>query len=304
MQIFTKLLVFYSTILFYCCNSDTINDTSNKPHEQNEIKPVTLTADEKQKLDVLINAFNKVIELKRLPDDELQKSQNLLNWLGSINVQKQKELANVFTLVYNFLKDKTHSQLNNLTITQFINNALACHDTNECNNLNTLTGRIKLFFIIVLYDITRTSNTNEERFQALKAELLNINKYVISLLGREIYERVIRMQLKNDNNKTQAFNLLINAFPQETDNQIRVKILRHLFELNDNGTIKSINDAKLNSILDHIHTELNKCNGNEDGKNNLKTRIKDYFIQADQDNTLKTTAFNNFSNTVVSSCQQ
>ncbi|UPA16856.1 Mlp family lipoprotein (plasmid) [Borrelia coriaceae] len=165
MQIFIKLLVLCSTLFLYCCNSDKINDMSDKtipiPHKlpiitykgpsnlqtktrkPPETKTDTLTAentitnkppetrtdtltaentitnkppetrvatlidDEKQKFDVLINAFNKMIELKLLPDDELQKSQNFLNWIRSTDVQKQKELANAFTLAYDFLKDKT-----------------------------------------------------------------------------------------------------------------------------------------------------------------------------------------------------
>ncbi|AHH11723.1 Mlp family lipoprotein (plasmid) [Borrelia coriaceae] len=153
MNIFIKLLVLCSTLFLYCCNSDKINGTSDKtittphgllkkggadnlqpkPPEQDEKRPDTLTADEKQKFDVLINAFNKVIELKQLPDNALQKSQNFLNWIRSTDIQKQKELANAFTLVYDFLEDKKPTQLKNLTINQLISNILTCAATNQCN---------------------------------------------------------------------------------------------------------------------------------------------------------------------------
>ncbi|WP_028328315.1 Mlp family lipoprotein, partial [Borrelia coriaceae] len=325
--IFIKLLVLCSTLFLYCCNEDTINGTSAKvmppphklprreldnlqikPPEQNEPKPDTLTADEKQKFDVLVNAFNKMIELKLFSDDALQKSQNFLNWLLSTDIPKQKELTNAFTLAYDFLKDKTSLQSNNLTITQFINNALTCNDIFECNPYE-IPGRIQIFLSTLLRDTINASNTNEERFQSLKTALLAPSNHVSDLLEEERYERFIEIQLKNDNNRTQALNFLINVLPQDfllhdMNIDIRPSILKEFFKLDDNGTIKSINDAKLKSILDHINTELNKCNGNETGKNNFRSRIKDYFLKAYQDNTLGATALNNFATAVLSDCQK
>ncbi|AHH11474.1 Mlp family lipoprotein (plasmid) [Borrelia coriaceae] len=321
MKIFIKLLVLCSTLLLYCCNEDKINGTSAKaipphrtfskgldnpqpkPPEQDETRPDTLTADEKQKFDVLINAFNKIIELKLLSDDELQKSQNFLNWIRSTDVSKQKELANDFTTVYEFLKDKKPPQLNNLTITQLINNSLNCQATNQCNDryTNIRDEDIQMFFRNVLYEITLTGSVNEKTFQALKAELLNLTKHVDGLLGGNQYEIMLRIQLKNDNNQTQAFNFLINAFPQDK-RHIAWRALKLLFEFNDNGTTKSIDLENLKSILNHIHTELNKCNGDEAGQNNFRTRITNYFVKAYQDDTLNADTLNNFATKVLSGC--
>ncbi|WP_025408980.1 Mlp family lipoprotein [Borrelia coriaceae] len=396
MQIFIKLLVLCSTLFLYCCNSDKINDMSDKtipiphklpiitykgpsnlqtktrkppetktdtltaeitpphtqpkPPEQDETKADTLTTeitpphtqpkppeqdetkadtltiettitnkppetrvatlidDEKQKFDVLINAFNKMIELKRLPDNELQESQNFLNWIRATDVKKQEELANAFTLAYDFLKDKTSQQSNNLTTTQFINNALTCCDTPEYNR-NTTTRRIQTFFRNILYGTIKASNNNEERFQDLKTELLRRNNHVNFLLGIERFERKIRMQLKNDNNRTQVFNFLMNALTQDLTQDMNIYIRSDFslsfFEFKGNGTVNPTNLEKLKSILDHIHTELNKCNGNETGQTNFGNRIKKYFLKASQDNTLyNDDIFNKFKTEILSDCQK
>ncbi|AHH11724.1 hypothetical protein bcCo53_001448 (plasmid) [Borrelia coriaceae] len=170
-----------------------------------------------------------------------------------------------------------------------------------------------MFFTDVLHDITLTGSVNEKTFQDLKTELLNPYGHVDLLLGEERYERFIRMQLKNNNNRTQALNFLINALPQyfllqdmkDMYINIRLFILKEFFVFNDNGTIKSIDDEKLKSILDHIHTELNKCNGNETGKNNFRSRIKDYFLKDHKDTILNVDdIFNNFTTEVLSDCQK
>ncbi|WP_025408695.1 Mlp family lipoprotein [Borrelia coriaceae] len=271
------------------------NTITNKPPET---RVATLIDDEKQKFDVLINAFNKVIELKLLPDDELQKSQNFLNWIRSKDVQEQKELANAFTLVYDFLKDTKPSQLNNLTLTQLISNTLTCGATNQCNDTYTNIQDIQMFFTNVLKQASFQKDTNAMIFQALKIELLNPHHHGASSLGKKLYERRIRMQLKNDNNRTQAFNFLINAFPQDMYNTI--------YEILKIAVQHWAYTIMLDSILDHIHTELNKCNGNEAGKNNLAIRIKDYFVKAEQDNTSYTdhNIFNKFKTEVLSDCQK
>ncbi|AHH11629.1 Mlp family lipoprotein (plasmid) [Borrelia coriaceae] len=324
MKIFIKTLIFCSTLLLYCCNSDKINGTSDKTipilhklpkqgennlqpkaHGKDETRLNTLTDDENQKFDVLINAFNKIIELKRVSDDASQKSQNFLNWIRSTEVQKQKELANAFTIVYEALKDKKPPQLKNLTITQLINNALTCPSIDQCNDTytNIRPPDILMFFRNVLKDTISANNTNAKRFKALKIELLNLNQHVHSLLEGEQYEIMLRMQIKNDNNLTQAFNFLINALPQN-NRYIAWSALKLLFEFNDNGMTKSIDLEKLKSILNHINTELNKCNKNEAGKNNLATSIKDYLVKVDRDNTPGITALNNFATEILSDCQK
>ncbi|WP_420025223.1 Mlp family lipoprotein (plasmid) [Borreliella yangtzensis] len=52
-------------------------------------------------------------------------------------------------------------------------------------------------------------------------------------------------------------------------------------------------ESKIKSALDHIKTELDKCNGNDDGKNNFKTVVGGFFSGSD---------INNFKTEAVSTC--
>ncbi|UPA15359.1 Mlp family lipoprotein [Borrelia turicatae] len=59
----------------------------------------------------------------------------------------------------------------------------------------------------------------------------------------------------------------------------------------------SFDESKIKEALEHINTELEKCNGNDDGKSTFKQVVQGYFNTMD-DNTL-----NGFKNGATSTCQ-
>ncbi|MGF7102198.1 Mlp family lipoprotein [Borreliella kurtenbachii] len=52
-------------------------------------------------------------------------------------------------------------------------------------------------------------------------------------------------------------------------------------------------DDKIKSALDHIKSELDKCNGNDDGKNTFKTIVTEFFKGND---------INNFADQATATC--
>ncbi|AEL19330.1 Mlp family lipoprotein [Borreliella bissettiae] len=52
-------------------------------------------------------------------------------------------------------------------------------------------------------------------------------------------------------------------------------------------------EGKITSALEHIKTELDKCNGNDEGKNNFKTVVEGFFSSGD---------INKFSEQATSTC--
>ncbi|WP_434757226.1 Mlp family lipoprotein (plasmid) [Borrelia puertoricensis] len=320
MNKYIKLTILCSLLLLCCCGghklsmvpkhtvftSNPKNDhltnlqEGNKAERNSEEKPkevITLTDNEKEKFDVLINGFDKILELdpyfKIDSNPEVKKSSNFLNWLRLIDISKKKELANLFIIVYDFLKDKKPPKLNNLTINQLVSNTIACQSQNQCNNTyNNI--QISTFFRGVLSEICSREKTNEEIFEYLKEELLNPSNHVAGLIGEEIGERTIKIKLKNDNKRMQAFNFLKSAFPQDIQ-YIMNNVAIVLIELKD--------DAKLKAILDHINTELKKCNGNEASENAFSNRIREYFVDENTRNTINAETLDKFQNSIVSTCQ-
>ncbi|OJH14255.1 hypothetical protein ER70_09820 (plasmid) [Borreliella bissettiae] len=53
-------------------------------------------------------------------------------------------------------------------------------------------------------------------------------------------------------------------------------------------------EGKIKSALDHIKTQLDKCNGNDEGKNTFKTTVQGFFSSGDIDK---------FATDAVSTCQ-
>ncbi|WP_419250483.1 Mlp family lipoprotein [Borreliella afzelii] len=53
-------------------------------------------------------------------------------------------------------------------------------------------------------------------------------------------------------------------------------------------------ESKIKSALEHIKTQLDKCNGNDEGKNTFKTTVKGFFSGGDIDK---------FATDAVSTCQ-
>ncbi|BDU63464.1 lipoprotein (plasmid) [Candidatus Borrelia fainii] len=58
----------------------------------------------------------------------------------------------------------------------------------------------------------------------------------------------------------------------------------------------SLDESKIKSALEHIHTELEKCNGNNDGKNTFKQVVQGYF------NTMDDNKLDQFKTNATSAC--
>ncbi|WP_373589076.1 Mlp family lipoprotein [Borreliella afzelii] len=66
--------------------------------------------------------------------------------------------------------------------------------------------------------------------------------------------------------------------------------------LGDNGEFNKLlgnDESKIKSALEHIKTQLDKCNGNDEGKNTFKTTVKGFFSGGSIDN---------FADQAVSNC--
>ncbi|AHH11314.1 Mlp family lipoprotein (plasmid) [Borrelia coriaceae] len=140
MKIIIKLLVLYSTTLFYCCNENEsdIGFRHGKKHhgqttETSIFKPPTpeITAptnNEKTKSNSFINGLNIAIneipkEIKNWPDNGKEIFTKFIIWLSK-DIQKQKELEQAFSTAYNFLETKRQQYANNETFDQYIQNGI------------------------------------------------------------------------------------------------------------------------------------------------------------------------------------
>ncbi|UPA18447.1 Mlp family lipoprotein (plasmid) [Borrelia puertoricensis] len=59
----------------------------------------------------------------------------------------------------------------------------------------------------------------------------------------------------------------------------------------------TLDEEKIKAALEHIHTELEKCNGNDEGKSTFKQVVKGYFSKMDE------STLNDFKNQATSTCQ-
>ncbi|ABF82180.1 Mlp family lipoprotein (plasmid) [Borrelia hermsii] len=196
-------LILCGTLLLCCCKGYQVSivpteaqthsrakkalDNLQKENDKTQEK-ITLTADEQKKFDSLKHAFEKVIEklqdqIQGCQNGNKSKCNNFWTWLDG-HIQKQKELANAFTKVYEFLEDKRKKHENNKTFDSYISDAIDCKVNNQCNNADNKYGTgnndIEQFFRGVLNDIS-TKNHNEEMFECLKKELLDSTNHVAGL---------------------------------------------------------------------------------------------------------------------------
>lgn len=250
----------------------------------------TLSADEQQNfntlkriLDIIIKYLqNQLIDnpnLKTLEKNQYQKlqekqSQDIINkypdfieWLSNYP-DKQKELANDFSIVYEFLNEKRIQQASNLTNEQLIINTINCdrqlQDNDTCNdkdymytnNKNVFFGNNLYFYFYNFLIHMNNTKTNEEIFESMKLEPY---RNIDSLIGKNRYENAIRKTLNH--NQKKGLNFLKEAFFPE--------IKLHNFLI--------LNKNKVKSVLNHIYSEFEKCNSNEQGKDIFKYSINNYF---------------------------
>ncbi|WP_418909475.1 Mlp family lipoprotein (plasmid) [Borreliella sinica] len=148
---------------------------TQKPQEEKE--KITLTPDEEKKFKSLTTAFKYTIEkladqVQGCNNENKSKCTDFFDWL-STDIQKQKELANAFTSVYDFLKSKTGDE----DLDTYIKGAIDCQVANRgnCNHNNKYgNGKndVEQYFRGVAGDIFN-KNGNDEIYQCLKEKLLD-----------------------------------------------------------------------------------------------------------------------------------
>ncbi|MCD2386456.1 Mlp family lipoprotein, partial [Borreliella burgdorferi] len=111
------------------------------------------------------------------------KCNNFFNWL-STDIQKQKELAQAFAKVYNFLESKRKLKEKDKDFDTYIKGAIDCkaNTPQDCKNNKYGDGDnlIEQYFRGVTGDIFN-KNSNEEIYKCLKDELLNENNHYAGL---------------------------------------------------------------------------------------------------------------------------
>ncbi|UPA11472.1 Mlp family lipoprotein (plasmid) [Borrelia parkeri] len=301
MNKYIKLITFCSTVIFYCCDGNKLSSVSNtgfktqftnikKPKIDNQtIKTVTLTDDEKEKFDILINGFDKALELDQYfkidSNFGAKQSPNFLNWLRLIDISKKKELANLFTIVYDFLKDKKPPELNNLTINQFVINTIVCQNKNQCNNTYNKLA-INTFFKDTLIAVCGRGKNNEDIFEYLKKELINPTNNVAGLMGED---RII--QARFSTTQIQALNFLKETLVTQEAHK-----LADIIRANKAKDLLHLSDITIKETLNHIYSEYSKCNKNAAGKTNFQDKLREYF----DNNEVNETTMKQFINTIHS----
>ncbi|UVY98935.1 Mlp family protein (plasmid) [Borrelia hermsii] len=193
----SKLIRFmlFGAVLLYCCkgykvriaptedqsHSSSKRAMNNLHKETDEIKEkaITLTDDERKKFNSLKHALEKVVEKLQ---NQIQGCQNdkskctsFLTWLSK-DIPKQKELANAFTDVYNFLEKKRQEKASDKDFDTYISDAIDCQAGNNDGKYGNGTNEIEQFFRGILNDIPNKS-TNKEMFECLKDGLTSDNSH-------------------------------------------------------------------------------------------------------------------------------
>ncbi|WP_346313235.1 Mlp family lipoprotein [Borrelia miyamotoi] len=257
----------------------------------------TLTAAEEEKFNALKSGFDIISkhmenELKdhkanirplfeynvKAYENILSKYPDFIEWLSN-NPQNKKELANAFTYFYDFLNDQRIKQSSTLTNKQLLINTLncnltayqksnaQCNDNNYAYNNNSVRNLKDKIYSVFAQFLTRinTKNTNEEILEAIIQDTLLKPYFVIaSLIGTDRLETMIRREKLNDNQE-KGLDFLKKAFI----NLINADYMLYTFLLFSENEIKE--------ALDHIYSELEKCNGNNEKQDTFKNAIRNYF---------------------------
>ncbi|ATQ15344.2 Mlp family lipoprotein (plasmid) [Borrelia miyamotoi] len=297
---FIYYLIMSCTLLLYCClNRNPMPEGTNPNNDFNSIKgdphiyiDINTTLAEEEVFSALKSGFDTIIT-NTPKGHKKTKYNNFITWLSN-NPQKKKELANAFTIVYNFLDDRRKRQSSNLTTEQLIINTLKCcvpkpvnaicNDNNHAYQTipdidgNDLQNALHLNFTFLLQDIF-SKNSNEEIFKITIDNLREPFIYIANFIGTDRLEQIIRQNHLNDSQK-QGLDLLKAA-------------------LNDKGKFHQflrLDKDELKEILNHIYSELEKCGRDDSKKDTFKNAIKNYF------NIITERKLDKFVDQVTSSC--
>ncbi len=185
-----NILFYISLLLLNSCNSND-NDTLKNNAQQTKSRKkrdlsqeelpqqekITLTSEEKKIFTSLVTTFKYTIEklsdnINGCNDGDNGKCNNFFDWLSSTDTQKQKELAQAFAKVYNFLESKRQSKASGEDFDTYIKGAIDCNNNNNNNKYGKGTNEIEQYFRGVAGDIFN-ENSNEEIYKCLKDKLLD-----------------------------------------------------------------------------------------------------------------------------------
>ncbi|WP_024653172.1 Mlp family lipoprotein [Borrelia persica] len=206
---YIKYLLLYSLLLIHSCKwyqdvikpvQDQAYNTFYQDFNGYEDRPVVnFSIDTEKKFDAFMHAFQEILhemeeriqkyqdEKKKNPalveyapipsyKKKVSKLIGFIEWISKDKL-RQKELADNFTYVYNFLDQKRQLYSNNTTMTQYISNAFKCHkDDSKCEMAAQKYGNhhqgnnIHEFFYLIV-DFTYTQDTYEKMFQEIIKEL-------------------------------------------------------------------------------------------------------------------------------------
>ncbi|APS99213.1 hypothetical protein Bmayo_05920 (plasmid) [Borreliella mayonii] len=190
-------------IMLNSCNSNDNDTFNNKSVQQTESRKkrdlsqeelqqqekITLTHKEEKMFNLLKTVFTYTI--KKLYN-EMQESingnkgeyeskcNNFFNWLFK-DPQKQKELANAFTKVYNFLESKRQSKASGESFDAYIKGAIDCKNNDNNKYGNGSDNEIRQYFKGVADSTFSHKNDNNEIYKCLKDELLDDTNHYAGL---------------------------------------------------------------------------------------------------------------------------
>ncbi|ACN92615.1 lipoprotein Mlp9 [Borreliella burgdorferi] len=191
-----NILFCISLLLLNSCNSND-NDTLKNNAQQTKSRKkrdlsqeelpqqekITLTSDEEKMFTSLVTAFKYTVEklsenINGCNNGDNGKCNNFFDWLSSTDTQKQKELAQAFAKVYNFLESKRQSKASDEDFDTYIKGAIDCkkNNPNKCNDNKHGNGNsndIEQYFRGVAGSIFIDKNDKDEIYKCLKDELLN-----------------------------------------------------------------------------------------------------------------------------------
>ncbi|MBB6208548.1 Mlp family lipoprotein [Borreliella lanei] len=207
MQI-AKILFYLLLLVLNSCNSNN-NDPFKKDNKsaglqqvksrkkrdskqgESQQEKITLTSEEEKIFNSLVTAFKYTIEklkneIQGCNNGDNAKCNNFFAWLSK-DIQKQKEVTNAFTKVYNFLESKKQSKASNENFDTYIKGAIDCKTNNQqdCNKDNKYGSgngnEIEQYFRGMAGSIFDNKNDNDEIYKCLKEELLKENSHYAGL---------------------------------------------------------------------------------------------------------------------------
>ncbi|UPA13869.1 Mlp family lipoprotein [Borrelia turicatae] len=260
--------------------------------------------DEQIKFDTIIHVFNSIIKNdNQLSTEKKEKYKKFENWLLQ-DTQKQKELAEHFQYIYEFLRRDKPEQASNITIKQLLGNTIDCVSSDTCEGRNDVYSyerpdsstegeRIKRVFEKLLYKMLGisdnvTDNINDKMFKYLKSELIFEN----SLIVRDLYydpSQFHKLRFNDSQRKVieGLLKLIINPTLDRTKYSPQFT------------TLLKLSNSIIKPVLDHIHNELSKCNGNQKSINDFNNDLKSYF----ETNEINEETMNKLPSIVIIKCE-